>query len=1002
MIDLKDNAFKPISFWSWNGVMEERELRDQIRDFKKKGFGGFFIHSRAGRLIPYMGPQWMAACRAAADEAVHIGLDVWLYDEDGWPSGFAGGLVNGKGKDFWARHLEFSAHRPTEQYENLISAYKKIGDEYEKTDADDETAELFCVERLVPTYVDLMNPKVTKEFIKVTHEVYKSELGEYFGKTVKGIFTDEPQLLGDYPWSSEIEKAYRAEYGEDIRNSLWKLKMCDGGYEFKYRYRKLTNKLFSESYVKPINKWCEQNGLAFTGHFGCEDGLVEQLRSNGGVMTFYSAMNMPGIDHLGNRFAPINLMKQVSSVANRHGLPYVLSESFGCSGWNVAFKDLAAMAGWQGVFGINMLCLHLSAYTITGRRKRDYPAFFSYQEPWWEQMDTLNKYFCKLFSALSAGKRPVHTAVIHPMGSVWCLNAEDAKFISAEFRVLQESLNDLHWDYDLIDEGELADAGVCDGVIKAGNISYDIVIIPESFTLAATTVEILEKFTLTGGTLYFISEKPRTIEGSYTHSAIGKLEKLPSTEIQNSRNILQKVLRAEAIDRPFALLDSRLENESEGIVCRYITSNTEKKLFCFNKSDNLCFSILRHRGNCSVSEYDLLCDTKVPIKTVFDGKYTYADIKVPPKNGKLFLIGEKNVNDETVCIKTEISEIAFSEISPVYPNSFTLDVGRFSLFDEEYSEEKNIVNCADEIYGRISKSNIDAPLRVEYTFKAEFADTVSRLYLAFEKNRCVTVKVNGTDANTECGWFVDKNICRLDISSLITNGENKIELRYIIPNAHKVNDLKDKFESERNRFFYNVEPENIYLIGDFDVVCHGKVSVNPEVITVTPQKNGNTFVLTNASPKKIDELTKQGMWFYRGDVLYGAEINYAEDGRYYISSLDLKGVLATVLIDNTEVGKIFSDYDRLDITKYLKFGKNRVSVRLYGSNRNLMGPHHHITGEPHFVGPSTFRGIKGFEDFVTPEIRSENTYTDNYSFVPFGISKIRLTIEKAERGSADI
>ena len=120
-----------------------------------------------------------------------------------------------------------------------------------------------------------MNPKVTKEFIKVTHEVYKSELGEYFGKTVKGIFTDEPQLLGDYPWSSEIEKAYRAEYGEDIRNSLWKLKMCDGGYEFKYRYRMLTNKLFSESYVKPINKWCEQNGLAFTGHFGCEDGLVD-------------------------------------------------------------------------------------------------------------------------------------------------------------------------------------------------------------------------------------------------------------------------------------------------------------------------------------------------------------------------------------------------------------------------------------------------------------------------------------------------------------------------------------------------------------------------------------------------------------------------------------------------------------------------------------------------------------------------------------------------------
>ena len=58
-MNLGNNQYKPISFWSWNGDMNETEVRSQVRDFKEKGFGGFFIHSRAGRLISYMGDEWI-------------------------------------------------------------------------------------------------------------------------------------------------------------------------------------------------------------------------------------------------------------------------------------------------------------------------------------------------------------------------------------------------------------------------------------------------------------------------------------------------------------------------------------------------------------------------------------------------------------------------------------------------------------------------------------------------------------------------------------------------------------------------------------------------------------------------------------------------------------------------------------------------------------------------------------------------------------------------------
>ena len=84
----------------------------------------------------------------------------------------------------------------------------------------------------------------------------------------------------------------------------------------------------------------------------------------------------------------------------------------------------------------------------------------------------------------------------------------------------------------------------------------------------------------------------------------------------------------------------------------------------------------------------------------------------------------------------------------------------------------------------------------------------------------------------------------------------------------------------------------------------------------------------------------------------------------------------------------------LDITEALLPGENTVMVRLLGHNRNLLGPHHHIKGETAIVGPDTFEGRKGFEDFVSPDVREENTWTDSYHFIPFGCGRIKIGEEQ--------
>ena len=85
--------YRAIPFWSWNSELDPEELRRQVRWMKEVGLGGFFMHARSGLKTEYMSEDWMKCIEACADEAQKIGMNAWAYDENGWPSGFAGGKI---------------------------------------------------------------------------------------------------------------------------------------------------------------------------------------------------------------------------------------------------------------------------------------------------------------------------------------------------------------------------------------------------------------------------------------------------------------------------------------------------------------------------------------------------------------------------------------------------------------------------------------------------------------------------------------------------------------------------------------------------------------------------------------------------------------------------------------------------------------------------------------------------------------------------------------------
>ena len=84
-------AYRGKPFWAWNGELRSEELIRQTQVMKEMGLGGYFMHSRVGLITEYLGEEWFDMINKVADAAERDGMEAWLYDEDRWPSGSAGG-----------------------------------------------------------------------------------------------------------------------------------------------------------------------------------------------------------------------------------------------------------------------------------------------------------------------------------------------------------------------------------------------------------------------------------------------------------------------------------------------------------------------------------------------------------------------------------------------------------------------------------------------------------------------------------------------------------------------------------------------------------------------------------------------------------------------------------------------------------------------------------------------------------------------------------------------
>ena len=535
--------FRSAPFYSLNDRLDTAELVKQIHAFKDAGYGGYFLHSRTGLLTEYLGKEWWDAMDAGVRAGKQTGLKAWFYDEDKWPSGFAGGKVPLASTKFHARCLvRMDKKEKVAELDTLYFEDDHFKYVCHKSPMGDAWFNGTC-------WVDLLNPETVKTFIQFSYKPYLDRYKDDMGKTVPGIFTDEPQVSprpwGTYPsisFSPVIPALFKKMHGYDLIPHIPSLFDTVGNFKkIRYDYYQTIARGFEESYTKQIGEYNAKANSIFTGHINGEENFVSVMRNVGNAMITYRHMQMPGIDQLGLNFSLLNSPKSVSSVANQYGIPRRISESYGISGQNMNFEDRKWLLDWLTINGINFICPHLSLYSMKGERKRDYPPDFSPAQPYWIYNKLFEDYTGRLCYVSTIGKYAADILVLHPLESEYLGIPNDC------YPKYDRCLNDLqnmHRDYDLGDEQIMADiGGIEKGNLVIGKMSYKLVVLPEMLVIRRTTLDLLKQFSAAGGVILKLGSYPACVDGNPDPGAIDSLRKITRfVEEDKLKEVLDEVM----------------------------------------------------------------------------------------------------------------------------------------------------------------------------------------------------------------------------------------------------------------------------------------------------------------------------------------------------------------------------------------------------------------------------------------------------------------------------
>ncbi len=961
------SEYRSAPLWDWNDLITKEGIDFQMNEFKKAGIGGVFVHPRPGLITEYLSDEWFQLFDYTVQKGRELDMKVWIYDENSYPSGFAGGHVPAQMPESYSHgaglKMEIQEKLRIVPSDTIAIVLKKSGKGFTDVTAslDKELGSqgvFYVFTKTYPKrsqwyggfpYVDLLYEGVTEKFIEITMtNGYERNFAD-FGKTLPGVFTDEPNLeasLSDgamMRWTPGLWDAFQQRWGYDLRVNLPSLAEETGEWrKVRHDYYELLLEMFIDKWAKPWSKYCDEKGLKWTGHYW-EHGWPEPT-DGFDEAAFYIWHQQPGIDMLGNRldasglggqFGNDRAVRELLSAANQAGRTRTLSETYGGGGWEMNFENQKRLVDWQCVLGVNFVNQHLSYYSLKGVRKFDYPPSFSYHEPWWENYRLMGDYIGRVCLALSSGQQINKTLVLQPNTTAWMYFLRSVKHQAIDsirngFKTFVYQMEQKQIEYDLGSEYVLKTLGnTGKGELKVGKRSYRLVVIPaEMENMDKFTLDILNQYLESGGQiLSFISSVPY-VDGIQT-SLVQDL----AAKFSSQWTVAESLNDPDAV-RLLANDEFSMDDQTKNGMLyhqRRITDDGQLLFMVNSHQKETAIAELIVRGKY-VTRFDLLSGkiNSYPAKHMA-GMVSFR-VDLEPVGSALFAVTSRqpaepeydpNKINERIIENSESIKVNREENNVLVINYLDLKTSR---------SQKNDIYFMDALIGLFRENGIemgnpwqhkiqykrdylelDSLFREDSGFEANYHFQISNnidkealksIHAVVERPEFWQVRVNGQPVEKVPGeYWIDRDFPVYKIGEFLKQGKNTLSLH-----ASRMNILAE------------IMP--VYILGDF---------------LVKPSKPG--FEITGGEIESMGSWREAGLPFYPHKVTYSRSYSIdLQPGAYYKVMLkEWNGTLSEVLVNGKSAGVIFRNPYELDITDLLTNGSNEIAVKVYGSLKNTFG-----------------------------------------------------------------
>lgn len=500
-----ESLFWPGYFWSWNGPLEPDVLRRQLADMVAhdarsvcvlpipREFKTAVFNSQVD--VDYLSPQFFERVKVAVDEAARLKMNYWFYDEGGWPSGQAAGYVLKARPETAVRVLTCNAK----------------GEWTPRTEG----------------MADVLDPRTTETFLKLTHERYAEAVGSHFGKTIKLVFSDEsayryPVPGRVIPWPEDTGDAFRRWFGYDPAGRLDTFRVTKPSQlspsqrEFRVDMFDFWSRRFRDVFFAPQHKWSREHGLAFGGHLGGEDETYGAVcYGYGHVMRQLRTMDVPGVDAIWRQLFPgkvANLFsrpassathhfpKFASSIIHQNGTVLAFTESFAVYGHGLTPAQMKWVIDTQYVKGLTLAIFSNYSLSTRDHLMACCRPEFGPSDPLWDFMPDLHRYVARLGYVLSCGQPEIEVGLHYPVRDLWASGDAADPALCGHDRLAQELLQ-RQCDFDVIDDDVLGDPStvVKRGRLAIGRMRYRTIVVGPAERMTPAAKRCLEAFQAAGG-----------------------------------------------------------------------------------------------------------------------------------------------------------------------------------------------------------------------------------------------------------------------------------------------------------------------------------------------------------------------------------------------------------------------------------------------------------------------------------------------------------------------